>query len=76
MFLDARGRRDLLALVNVLEATKLVASHDLELVLQTCARVLLLDHGRLRADGPARAVLADARLMDEHGLEVPHSLRS
>jgi cobalt/nickel transport system ATP-binding protein len=44
-------------------------------ILQTCQRVLLLDHGRLIADGPAPMLLADAALMDEHGLEVPYTLR-
>jgi cobalt/nickel transport system ATP-binding protein len=53
----------------------MIASHDMELILQTCDRVLLLDRGRLIADGPARTVLADATLMEAHGLEVPYSLR-
>jgi cobalt/nickel transport system ATP-binding protein len=75
MYLDPRGRRALIALINQLSGTKMIASHDLELILQTCGRVLLLDGGRLIADGPARRILADAALMEAHGLEVPHSLR-
>jgi cobalt/nickel transport system ATP-binding protein len=75
VFLDPRGRRELVRLLNGLDVTKLIASHDLEFILETCGRVLLLDSGRLMADGPARAVLADADLMERHGLEVPHSLR-
>ena len=74
MFLDPRGRRELIALLRGLGGTKLIASHDLEMVLQTCGRVLLLDGGRLVADGPAGEVLVDAGLMEAHGLEVPHSL--
>jgi cobalt/nickel transport system ATP-binding protein len=62
-------------LLTGLPGTKMVASHDLELVLETCSRVLLLDRGRLAADGPARQLLADAALMEKHGLEVPYSLR-
>ncbi|HZT79265.1 MAG TPA: energy-coupling factor ABC transporter ATP-binding protein [Gemmataceae bacterium] len=72
--LDPRGRREFIRLVNGLPGTKVIASHDLELILQTCRRVLVLDHGKIVADGPARAVLADAALMEAHGLEVPHSL--
>jgi cobalt/nickel transport system ATP-binding protein len=73
--LDPRGRRDLLRLVRGLPCTRLIASHDLELVLETCPRCLLLDAGRLHADGPSRDLLADAALMEAHCLEVPYSLR-
>lgn len=75
MYLDPRGRRELIQLLHTLSGARMIASHDLELILQTCDRVLLLDRGRLIADGPARTVLADARLMEAHGLEVPYSLR-
>ena len=75
MHLDPRGRRELMSLLNGLGGTRVIASHDLELILQTCGRVLLLDRGRLIAEGPAAAVLADAALMEAHGLEVPYSLR-
>ena len=75
MFLDARGRRELIRLLNDLAVTKIIASHDLEMILETCARVVVLDKGRVVADGPARDVLGNAPLMEEHGLEVPHSLR-
>jgi cobalt/nickel transport system ATP-binding protein len=75
MYLDPRGRRELIHLLHTLGGTRLIAAHDLELILQTCDRVLLLDRGRIRADGPARTVLADAALMEAHGLEVPYSLR-
>jgi cobalt/nickel transport system ATP-binding protein len=75
MYLDPRGRRELIGLLKALPGTKVIASHDLELVLETCLRVLLLDRGRLVAEGAARALLADAGLMEAHGLEVPYSLR-
>jgi cobalt/nickel transport system ATP-binding protein len=75
MFLDPRGRRELIGLLNGLEGTKLIASHDLEMILATCRRVLVLDAGRIVADGETRAVLGDAALMEAHGLEVPASLR-
>jgi cobalt/nickel transport system ATP-binding protein len=74
MFLDPRGRRELIALLNGLNRTKLIASHDLGLILATCRRVLVLDAGSVVADGDARMVLGDAALMEAHGLEVPSSL--
>jgi cobalt/nickel transport system ATP-binding protein len=76
MHLDPRGRRELIRLVHDLPGTKVIASHDLEMILETCGRTLLLDRGRLAADGPTHALLANATLMEAHGLEVPYSLRS
>ena len=71
---DPRGRREFIALCRSLPATKLVASHDLEMILALCSRVLVLDGGRLQASGPARTLLGDEPLMLAHGLEKPHSL--
>ena len=73
--LDPAGRRGLIALLAGLPLTKLIATHDLEMALEVCRRVVLLDRGRVAADGPAREVLADEALMREHRLEVPLSLR-
>jgi cobalt/nickel transport system ATP-binding protein len=75
MYLDPRGRRELIRLLATLPGSRIVASHDLELILETCGRVLVLDQGRLVAEGPPRQVLAEAALMEAHGLEVPYSLR-
>ncbi len=74
MYLDPRGRRELIGLINGLGGTKLIASHDLEMILQTCGRAIVLDRGRVKADGPTRELLGNAALMEAHGLEVPHSL--
>lgn len=73
--LDPRSRRQLIDCLSQLEAAQLVATHDLELVLDLCDRVLLLDDGRILADGPPCDVLGDARLMETHGLEVPLSIQ-
>jgi cobalt/nickel transport system ATP-binding protein len=72
--LDPRGRRKFIQLVNALNVTRIIAAHDLEMILQTCRRALILDQGRVVADGVARELFADAKLMEKHGLEVPHSL--
>lgn len=73
--LDPRGRRQLIELLRSLPMAKLIATHDLELTLELCSRVLVLDGGRLHADGPARAVLSQEDLLLRHGLEVPLSIR-
>lgn len=75
MFLDPRGRRELIRFLKDLPGAKIIASHDLDLILDLCPRVLLLDRGRLMADGPSEQVLADVGLMEAHGLEVPYRLR-
>jgi cobalt/nickel transport system ATP-binding protein len=72
--LDPRGRRELVRILDGLPITRIISSHNLEFVLETCDRVLLLDEGRLVADGPVRRVLADEALMLRHGLEVPSCL--
>jgi cobalt/nickel transport system ATP-binding protein len=71
MFLDPRGRRELIGLLTELTATLIVATHDLALVQETCSRVIVLDAGRVAADGPAEQILTDAALMAAHGLELP-----
>jgi cobalt/nickel transport system ATP-binding protein len=73
--LDPRGKRELKALLAGLRATKIIATHDLELVAELCSRALVLDGGRIVADGPAVDVLSNEPLMLEHGLERPHILQ-
>jgi cobalt/nickel transport system ATP-binding protein len=70
MFLDPRGRRELIGLLGQLPGTFVIATHDLDLVLDACPRVIVLDAGAVVADGPTRAVFADAALMARHGLEL------
>ena len=75
MFLDPRGRRDLIRFLNELAITKIIATHDLDMILDTCQRVVVLDHGSVVATGQAENLLRDVALMDAHGLEVPYRLR-
>jgi len=72
--LDPRGRREFKALLKTLPGAKLIATHDLELVVDLCSRVLILDEGRLVAEGPTVTLLANEALMLAHGLEKPHTL--
>ena len=73
--LDPRGRRRFIQLISSLPATKLIATHDLEMVLELCSRTILLDGGRVVADGLTRNVLGDPHLLEAHGLEMPLSLK-
>jgi energy-coupling factor transporter ATP-binding protein EcfA2 len=72
--LDPRGRREFKALLQALPGAKLIATHDLELVVDLCSRVVILDQGTLVAEGPTIPLLANEPLMLAHGLEKPHSL--
>jgi cobalt/nickel transport system ATP-binding protein len=74
-FLDPRGRRELLAVLQQLPGTRLIASHNLDFILESCDNVLLLDQGILEAFGPAREILSNQNLLESHGLEVPWQLR-
>jgi cobalt/nickel transport system ATP-binding protein len=67
--LDPRGRRLLIGLLKEFTHTKLIATHDLDLVRQLCTRTLVLQQGKLRADGPTAEIFADHGLMEECGLE-------
>jgi cobalt transport protein ATP-binding subunit len=73
--LDPRGRREFKALLRQITATKLIATHDLELVVELCSRAIVLDRGSVVADGPVADLLNNEELMLEHGLERPHILR-
>ncbi len=79
--LDLRSRRRLIQFFQTSAPTladlptTLISSHDLELILETCNRVLLLDGGDLIADGDPMTVMGDRALMEAHGLELPYSLR-
>nr|HID13612.1 ABC transporter ATP-binding protein [Anaerolineae bacterium] len=66
--LDPRTRRRLIGLLQELPQTMLIATHDLPLVAEVFPRTVVLDEGRVVADGPTGALLADKRLLKAHGL--------
>lgn len=72
--LDPRGRRELKALLRQIDATKLIATHDLEMIVELCPRSIILDRGIVVTDGSTRDLLNDEALMLAHGLEKPHIL--
>jgi cobalt/nickel transport system ATP-binding protein len=69
--LDPRSRKELIELLASFPQTRIVASHDLELVLQLCDRVALLAGGKIEAAGQAEDILTDEHLLKTYGLELP-----
>ena len=69
--LDPCNRRLVINTIRSLPQTKLITSHDLDMILDTCDRVILLSGGRIAADGPARDILRDRALLEAHRMELP-----
>jgi len=69
------GLLDLLERLSDRGVTCLVATHDLDLVLDVCERTIVLDRGKVAADGPTRLLLADDGLLGRCRLERPLSMR-
>ena len=72
--LDPRNRRGLIHILNEFEHLKIITSHDLYFILDTCGRVILMNDGQIIADGEAEEILTDRQLLEENGLELPLSL--
>ena len=72
--LDLRARRRLIKFLQTAPETTIISSHDLEMLLEVCDRVVLLNQGRIVADGIPQQIMSDRILMESNGLEVPHSL--
>ncbi|GEM_PF-41788 len=72
--LDIRARRRLIQFLQEAPHTVMVASHDLEMVLEVCDRVILLDQGQIIAHGQPAEIMGNVALMETYGLEKPHSL--
>ncbi|MDB9525507.1 energy-coupling factor ABC transporter ATP-binding protein [Oscillatoria sp. CS-180] len=72
--LDLRTRRRLIRFLQQSDETLVLASHDLEFLLEVCDRIILLDEGCVIADGDPVEVMGNQTLMENHGLEKPHSL--
>lgn len=73
--LDPRTRRRMIELLRQFEHTRIITSHDLDMIMDTCERTVVLDHGRLAADGPTAVILRDRDLLESAGLELPLSLQ-
>jgi cobalt/nickel transport system ATP-binding protein len=69
--LDPRARRELLEVLDGIDRTMLVVTHDLPFAARLCERALILSGGRIVADGRCADILADETLLAEHDLELP-----
>ncbi len=73
--LDPRNRKNLIRILNEITSLKLITSHDLDFIMDTCERTVLLDEGRIIADGATKDILSDKELLEGHGLELPLRLQ-
>ncbi len=69
--LDPRNRRNLIRILKSFPYLKVIASHDLDLIWDTCGRTVLLYGGEIVRDGDTKEILRDKRLLEECGLELP-----
>lgn len=69
--LDPRNRKHLIHILNEMNVLKIIASHDLDLIFDTCERTILLFNRQIIADGPTSAILRNKSLLQAHGLELP-----
>jgi len=74
--LDPKSRRRLINILKGFSHTKIITSHDLDMVLETCGRVIVLKDGKVAADGTASEILTNGELLEECGLELPLSLQN
>ncbi len=71
--LDPKSRRQLINLLNGFKHTKIIASHDLDLILEVCERCVIIKDGKVAADSPTEEILLNETLLEENSLELPLS---
>jgi cobalt/nickel transport system ATP-binding protein len=73
--LDPYGRRQLMGILQEFTHTKIIATHDLDLVADLCTRAVVLHEGRIAADGPTLDIFRDHELLEKCHLEKPFSMQ-
>ena len=71
--LDPQNRRNLIHILNEIPMTKILASHDLDFIYDTCDRTIILHQGIIVKDGNTKEILKDKQLLEQYGLELPLS---
>lgn len=74
--LDPKSRRKIIELLKSFNHTKIITSHDLDMIRETCKRIMVIKDGEIEADGETTEILSNAELLDRCGLEVPLSLQN
>jgi cobalt/nickel transport system ATP-binding protein len=69
--LDPKNRRLVINTIRELPETKIITSHDLDMIWDTCDRVILLDRGTVVADGASQEILQNCGLLENHRMELP-----
>lgn len=73
--LDPYNRRMIINAIKGISETKIIASHDLDMILDICDKVILVAEGSVKAYGSAREILANKALLEDNRLELPLSLQ-
>ncbi len=73
--LDPKARRRVINLLKTFNHTKIITTHDLDMIFDTCHRIIIIKNGEVAADGETYQILSNAKLLDECGLELPLSLQ-
>ncbi|KAF5041395.1 Energy-coupling factor transporter ATP-binding protein EcfA2 [anaerobic digester metagenome] len=73
--LDPKSRRRLISILKEFKHTKIIATHDLDMVLDVCERTIVIGEGRVLADGKSDEILRNEELLDRCGLEKPFVLQ-
>ncbi|MCR4440776.1 MAG: ABC transporter ATP-binding protein [Peptococcaceae bacterium] len=74
--LDPQSRRRVIKLLKSFTHTKIITSHDLDMVFELCERTIVIKDGKIAADGHTSEILTNAELLDECGLELPLALQN
>lgn len=74
--LDPKARRKVMNILGGFSHTKIITSHDLDMIMDMCSRTIVLKNGKIAADGNTADILGNERLMDECGLEIPFALQN